>query len=261
MSRRRLYCPQFAIGQVVLTGEEAHHAVDVLRLRRGDAVALFDGLGAQGVGTVEHSGRGQLRVQVSAVEVLPLELAIELTIAVAMPRAHRQAYLVEKCTELGVAAIWPMVTARSTAKPDVGAVAKWTRRAIEAAKQSQRSRIPEIAVPSTLAELLKRSQGFSAKGILLPDGSARDVVPFLDESATAAPSGVEASESAGASAVTRILVLVGPEGGWTNEECEQAQSAGFQPIRLGPTVLRTETAAVAMCALVSVWQRRTADQL
>lgn len=258
MSQRRLYCPQFAIGEVVLTGEEAHHAVDVLRLRRGDAVALFDGLGAQGVGTVEHSGRGQLRVQVSAVEVLPLELAIELTIAVAMPRAHRQAYLVEKCTELGVAAIWPMVTARSTAKPDVAAVAKWTRRAIEAAKQSQRSRIPEIAVPSTLAEVLKRIQGFSAKGIFVPDGNARDVIEFLDDSTASAPSKSSTGASAAGSAVTRILALVGPEGGWTHDECELANSAGFQPIRLGPTVLRTETAAVALCAVVSVWQGHTA---
>lgn len=258
MSVRRLYCPQLAIGEIVLSGEEAHHAVDVLRMRRGDGVVLFDGRGAQGLGTVEHSGRGQLRVLVSAVEVLPHELPIELTIAVAMPRAHRQAYLVEKCTELGVAAIWPMVTARSTAKPDVAAVAKWARRAIEAAKQSQRSRIPEIAVPGGLAELLKRCHGFLAKGILHPDGRAQDVWQFLDESVPAAPRESATGPSATHLTPPRILALVGPEGGWADEESELTRNAGFQPIRLGPTVLRTETAAVAMCAIVSVWRRRAA---
>jgi 16S rRNA (uracil1498-N3)-methyltransferase len=240
----RLFCPTLTEGPVVLSPEESHHAMASLRAQPGREVVLFDGAGGEGVGVVdlETGGEGRaekyrrLRVQVSSVRQRPFELAHEITLAVAMTKPLRQGYLVEKCTELGVAAIWPVMAERSVGKPTAAAVEKWHRRAVEAAKQSGRAWIPQIAGPHSFTERLTRVGEFSASVLLHTDPSG---TPF---------NAVLAAQPEGAA----VLAWVGPEGGWSDAERDRAVEAGVVPGTLGPTVLRTETAAVAVCAAAAM---------
>ncbi len=248
MRQPRLYCPDLCPGTVELSPEESSHLVASLRATEGSEVVLFDGAGGEATGVLQRAHRRRAQVVVGPVTRRPFELAYRLTLAVAMGRTHRQGYLVEKCTELGVAAIWPIVGARSVARPDKDAVAKWSRRAIEAAKQSGRAWVPEIAAPMHFAELLGRVEEFDAAAVADPSSSGPGrcaVIPF-DTVLAALP------------AEGTVLALVGPEGGWSDDERAQLQAGRMATatrltvVSLGPTILRTETAAVALCAAVAM---------
>ena len=232
----RLFCPTLTEGAVRLSSEESHHAIAVLRVKIGAEVILFDGAGTEAVGHVQRIDRRQLEVNVGRLMRQPFELTHRLTLAVAMPKTHRQGYLIEKCTELGVAAIWPISTARAVTKPGRAAVERWQRRAIEAAKQSRRSWVPHVTAPRSFDESIEHAGDFDAAGITERDASAIPFPTFL----------------AGQSESSSVLVWVGPEGGWTDDERNRAIAAGAIPTGLGPGVLRTETAAVAVCAAAAL---------
>lgn len=237
MSRTRLFCRNLSEGRHELSPEESHHAVAARRVRVGDEVDLFDGGGGEAIGRVLEVNRRSLVVEAGPVTRHTAAPAIELTLATAVCKAQRQSYLIEKCTELGVGAIWPLSSARSVVKAGPGTIEKWTRRAIEAAKQSRRPRLPEIAATRTLADVVAQFGSF-------------DAVAMADTSRTGAGLNDILSTLAAGS---RLLVLIGPEGGWSDEERERLVSAGVRPVRLAETVLRTETAAVAACAAVALY--------
>src|SRR3989304_974418 len=109
----RLYCPGLTMGANTLSVEESPHAANVLRLRGGDPVVLFDGAGREGAGSIARIRSRQVHADVAAVTTRPFETIHRITLAVALAKAHRHAYLVEKCTELGVAGFWPILTDRS----------------------------------------------------------------------------------------------------------------------------------------------------
>ncbi len=142
MSAPRLFVPDLKTGLNIVGAEEAHHAVHALRLATGDAIVVFDGRGNEAGAQVTKASRGELLVEVEDVSGHGFDTPARLTLAVSMPKTHRQGYLIEKCTELGVTAIWPMMTKHTVAKPGQAAVEKWRRRAIEAAKQSGRRWLP-----------------------------------------------------------------------------------------------------------------------
>ncbi len=255
----RLYCPTLLAGSNVLLDEEAHHAAKVLRLRRGDRVMLFNGAGGEGAGIISQARPRDFRVDVESVETRPFETRHKLTLAVALAKTHRHAYLVEKCTELGIAALWPILAERSVTKrspsplgrgargegdgPNIepspfppgrgegAAEGKLQRRAVEAAKQSHRTWVPLVAEPQPLTVAMQKIASFTAAALTDPEGT-ESVVSFLSRQ----PAGAE------------LLVFVGPEGGFTPDEQQQLVAHGAHPVRLAPTVLRTETAAVAVCA-------------
>ena len=240
MRSNRLYCPKLTEGILILSAEESHHAATALRLRIGAEVILFDGVGAEATGRITQVDRGRVSVETESIRQRPFELSCKVTLGVAMGRSHRQSYLVEKCTELGVASIWPLVTQRSTARPEAPAVKRWLRRAIEAAKQSGRAWIPTIEAPMPLAGCVERVSEF---GVAISADIGRPAAPFrtwLEQHA----------------AVESMLVFIGPEGGWSEEERRLLADAGVTAIRFGPTVLRTETVAVAVCAAVAVYFHR-----
>lgn len=235
MPAGRFYCPNLLPGLVQLLPEEARHAIRVLRLRTGDSVTLFDGSGAVADGIIEQASRGSVGVRVGQVQTEGFELRHHLTIAVAMAKAHRQGFLIEKCTELGVGAIWPILAGRSVTQPGEAAVEKWSRRAIEAAKQSDRAWVPFIAPVSPFPQAVARAGEFDLSLFCDMDPSVQAVVTVLGSAKSAA----------------RILAFVGPEGGWTEEEREQARMRKLTFVSLSPTILRAETAAVAMAANVA----------
>jgi len=268
MSPRRLYCPDLKEGPNLLPPEESHHAVSSLRAKVGDEFTVFDGRGREARARVERITRRQTQVVVERITERPFDLLHRITLAVTMTKAHRQGYLIEKCTELGVSAFWPILAERSVvrcalraprltgrdppssvgssdgADPPSPAVNKWSRRAVEAAKQSGRAWVPAVEAPQTFAQAVARIGEFSAAAIADPDSSA---VPFT---------GFLGNHGEGST----LLVFVGPEGGWSEGECRAALVAGVTPVSLSPTVLRSETAAVAVCAAAALYSTSNAKK-
>jgi len=226
-----------APGSVVeVTGDEAHHAVAVRRLREGEQVVLTDGLGTSVTGTVAATGKRVFEVSVASMTTDPRpEPAI--TVVQALPKGERGELAVEVLTEVGVDRIVPWAAARSVAvwKGERAAKshAKWQATAREAAKQSRRSWLPTVTPLATTADL----------AALVAEA---DLAVVLHEDATAPLSAVDVPTTG------RIVVVVGPEGGIAPEELSALAEAGARSVRLGAEVLRTSTAGVvAVAALLA----------
>jgi 16S rRNA (uracil1498-N3)-methyltransferase len=218
-----------------LRGDEAHHLLNVVRVRAGEEVSLFDGSGAVACARLLGGRRDEAALQVLSVETLDVEAPRKLTIACALPRATRMDFLLEKCTELGVHRFLPMVTRRSVVDPigrQESHLARWRRIAIEASKQCGRARLMEItAVLPFESALLTREPG-AGRMIASPAPGALGLAGFA--------AGLEPGQN--------VTAYVGPEGGFTAEELDSAVQAGCAAVSLGPRVLRVETAAVALAA-------------
>jgi len=232
MSSIRLYVPGLCLETTALDPQESHHARHVLRVRPGDSVVVFDGAGQEGSAIIGEANRETVKIEVQSLFRRDFDVAFRLTLAVAMGKTHRQGYLIEKCTELGVAAFWPIIVDRSVTKPGDNATKRYRKRAIEAAKQSQRAWIPQVQPARGFGDMIVQRR--SIESAYLAD-TLDGLSPF-SEILTAMPPNPE------------FLVAIGPEGGWTDDERTRATDAGFVPVSLVPTTLRTETAAVAVCA-------------
>lgn len=227
MSReRRFFAPDLSGETAVLAPEEAHHLTDVLRLAEGSEVVLFDGKGvAARAEVLQIAPKVTLRLLGGEP---PRESSLDLAIGVAPPKGDRMAFIVQKLTELGARRIVPLVTDRG--EIDEAAcgrrLPRWRRIALESCKQCGRSRVPDLEPPRDVSDLLRHdpARAFLAQ----PGGGAL---------ARLTPRG------------PAILVLVGPEGGWSQGELDLASSLGVASLGLGPRTLRTETAAVAAAAL------------
>ena len=238
----RMYFPgELAPGRAcALPPAQAHHAARVLRLQAGDAVTLFNGDGAEYAGVLEHARRESVSVRVLERRHVERESALEVTLGQALSSGERMDYTVQKAVELGVAAVQPLATGRSVVRLSSERADKrqahWKSIAIAACEQCGRNRVPPIAPVATLGAWLSQSTR--------DDGTARLLL---------APGAVtrlgEVPRPPGA-----VTLLAGPEGGFTPEEEAAAKRGGFTPVRLGPRVLRTETAAVAaLAAMQALW--------
>lgn len=214
---------------VTVEGAEAHHAVAVRRLRPGERVVLTDGRGHRLTGTVAEAGKRRLVVTADDVESLP-EPTPAVTVVQALPKGDRGELAVELLTEIGVSRVVPWAASRSVAvwRGERGAksLTRWRSTAREAAKQSRRAWFPEVAEPATTGEVTT----------LL---SAADLAVVLHETATTSLAAVDVPESGS------LVVVVGPEGGLTEEEVAAFVTAGAHVVRLGDEVLRTSTAGLA----------------
>ncbi|MEX0587021.1 MAG: 16S rRNA (uracil(1498)-N(3))-methyltransferase, partial [Pirellulales bacterium] len=228
---RRFFSEQAIVGPAVtLRGPEAHHLAHVLRAKPGDEVELFDGLGAEFSARIERVGRTE--VQLAIVESRPVEreLDFELTLAVALPKGDRQRWLVEKATELGVARLVPLVTQRSVAQPAAGAIERLRRTVIEASKQCGRNRLMEVNDLLAWHDWLASAPADACRLVGHPGGL-----------------GAITASAAGA---RQVFASIGPEGGFTEEESAAAERAGWTLVDLGPRILRVETAATLLTAMV-----------
>jgi len=224
----RFYLAAAPVGpQAVLTGDEARHLVRVLRARPGDEIVVFAGTGVAWPARIVTIGRDEVTVDLGAAIPDPAAVRPRLTLAVALPKGERQKWLVEKLTELGVDRLVPLVTARGVAEATAAARARLERGVVEACKQCGRNRFMEIAPPHAISELLAAVGG---DVVILADPHA----PPLDAAALGAARG--------------LVGLVGPEGGFTDDEIAAAVRAGAIRAGLGPHVLRVETAAISLAA-------------
>lgn len=220
--------------RATLTGDEARHLTRVMRAAVGDSLELFDGRGGAWQAEVMRLGRQEVELVILAESPAAephTPTATTLTIAAALPKGDRQKWMVEKLTELGAARLVPLSTARSVAEATPSALTRLRRQVIEACKQCRRNTLLEIAEPQSLAEACD-SRGPGTLG-LLTDPAGQPAGRLL----TPPP--------------TSILALIGPEGGFTPNERQLALDSGFTAIRLGPHILRVETAAIALAAAVS----------
>jgi 16S rRNA (uracil1498-N3)-methyltransferase len=232
MARRRFFVDSIRGGVAELRGEEARHLTRVLRVEAGQRFEISDNRAAYLAEIVEARGeRVVFRVEAP---IEPAEAPVAVTLCAALIKFDRFEWIVEKATELGVARIVPMEATR-TEKGLFEASRKrserWERIARESSQQSRRTTLPEIAPAARFEAAL----GMEAEARL-----------FLEE-ATAPPM----LRAVGGRRVGTAAVLLGPEGGWTDREREQAAAAGWAAVSLGPQILRAETAAVAALALLT----------
>lgn len=224
-----------------LEPRQAHHAARVLRLKAGDALVLFNGDGAEYPARVRRVSKREVMVEVQARVAAGRESPLEVVLGQALSGGERMDYTIQKAVELGAAAVQPLAATRSVVRLS-GAradrrVAHWRAVAIAACEQCGRNRVPRVAAVAPLGEWLEQCAAGNdgARRLLLtPRGGAR--VRELER-----PSG-------------GVVILAGPEGGFTRDEEAAARRCGFVPVSLGPRVLRTETAAVAaLAAMQALW--------
>jgi 16S rRNA (uracil1498-N3)-methyltransferase len=219
--------PLAANSTLVLPSAVAHHATRVLRLQAGDAITLFDGTGGEHAATIAGIERDRVTVAIGSFDAIEREFPRAVTLVQAVIAADPMDWAVRKAVELGAAAIMPVITARTNAPRADTRLAHWRQIAVAACEQCGRNRIPPIAAPLALAHWLE-SHGDAHAAILAPG----------------------ASRSLASVAHTIEAVIVGPEGGFDESELALADRRGVVRTRLGPRILRAETAAVAALATI-----------
>lgn len=237
MSRRRFFIPPDRIqdGIAVLTPDQAHHLRDVLRLRAGDEIELFDGEGLSFCGKIECHGP---EIHIGSLKKLdpPGERNSSFVLAAALIKPDRFEWMLQKGTELGVDQFLPLETRFTTVRiqqPRLEArLERWQRILREASKQCRRQTVPRIQRPISWDAFLASPEHANCSRFMLHEKASnrpKPTLPMMD----------------------RVLLCVGPEGGWDTSEARAAEQAGFQLVSMGARILRAETAALAA---VSIFQ-------
>lgn len=241
----RFHCDlPLALGHLVtLPDAVARHAIGVLRLRAGQAVTLFNGDGSEYHGVLEHTGGKGAAVRLDSHHAPERESPIEVRLAQGISSGERMDFTLQKAVELGIAAIQPLMMRRTVVRLNEEKAARrhdhWQGVVVSACEQCGRNHIPDVAPIAEFATWIRRYQTVPADAgelrlLLDPEGDVtlRDLPP---------PS-------------VPVVLMIGPEGGFDPAERRLAQAAGFRGLRLGPRILRTETAALAaLAAMQAVW--------
>ena len=237
MRRKRLHIAgtYSAESLLELDNDKARYLGRVLRLRIGDGLLIFDGEGNEYAATIGAIGKTSATLRIGSKTASRTETGLRVHLVQGISRAERMDFVVQKATELGVKRITPVLTEYGVVKLDAERAEKrrdhWQKVAVSACEQSGRVRLPLIDTPTPLnAWFGNKPEHVDAELILRPG-------------ATTPLARIDAPE-------TKVCVLIGPEGGFSDTEYEDALVAGFRPVSLGPRVLRTETAAVAALAIL-----------
>jgi 16S rRNA (uracil1498-N3)-methyltransferase len=218
--------------ELALPAQAAAHVTRVLRLRAGDPVCLFNGDGNDYTAELVAVGPREVRMKVLALQANRNESPLRVLLAQALARGEKMDWIVQKATELGVAGIVPLVTARSEVKLDEARARKrlehWQAVAVSACEQSGRARVPAIGAVQPLRAWLDSVDASAARLALLPEG--------------------EVTPRALGPQIAGVVLAVGPEGGFDQTDVSLLRGAGFRGLALGPRVLRTETAGMAAIA-------------
>jgi len=237
----RFFVPKEAVkgNEILVEGDEAHHILDVMRLKELDKIVAFDGTGKEYVGFIKNARRNALVVEIVETRHAPSHKnGLSITLIQAIPKKDKMSCIVEKATELGADSIIPVVTKRTI--PDwneskrAANTERWRKIAKEASKQCGRSDIPNISEVRNFSELMKGPAPYNVSLIAtLGEGtiSLRDAVrDFKEES---------------------IAIAIGPEGDFTIPEINAARKAGFKAVSLGRNVLKSDTAGLAALAILN----------
>lgn len=233
--------PLSAGAEALLPPDTAHHAIRVLRLAPDDPVTLFDGAGGEYLGRVTTVARGEVRVLAATHRPVERESPVPVTLVQGISSGERMDYTIRKSVELGIARVVPVFTRRSVVKlaAERGERRRqhWQQLSVAACEQCGRNRVPVVEDPVDFEDWLS--------GVGPPVECERRL--------TLSPASDLALKSVSPPPKT-VVLLVGPEGGLDRVEVDMARSRGFEGVRLGPRILRTETAAVAaLAAIQTLW--------
>jgi 16S rRNA (uracil1498-N3)-methyltransferase len=241
MPQTRLHIagPYGADSVLELASDKARYLGRVLRLRVGDNLSVFDGEGSEFATTITAIGKTSATLRVDEKTTVRTESPLRVHLVQGISRGERMDFVVQKATELGVKRITPVLTEFGVVKLDAIRAEKrrahWQKVAVSACEQSGRVRLPLIDPPIPLKNWFGNKPKQVDSEVILRPGTATPLA------------GID-------SPATKVCVLIGPEGGFSDTEFEDAEIAGFRPVSLGPRVLRTETAAIAAIAVLqSLW--------
>ena len=220
--------------QINLTLEQQHYLGRVLRLGKGDRFVAMNGVGGSWLAELLHSEQAKILNPI----IIPTELPIAMTLLIALPKGNSFDEVVRQATELGVTCIVPVISDRTLLQPSPQKLDRWRRIAQEAAEQSERQRVPTLLNPIPFRETLQTP--VSDSYICVTRYHANH---FLDRLLL--------------NPFQSLTVAIGPEGGWTEAELEQAIAAQFQPVSLGSRILRTVTAPIVALSLIAAACERT----
>lgn len=223
----RFHLPASAwLAEPALCGDEARHLSQVLRIKAGATIMIFDGDGRRATAEVLAVSRDRVPLRIG--EILPSPQPLPaITLAQAIPKGKNMDLIVQKSVELGITAIQPLVTRHTVVQPGDGKPEKWRRNALEACKQCGQDRLPVIAEPLAFERWIDHPHA----GLKLIASLAPGALPLRET----------LRQHSGSTAVT---LLIGPEGDFSQEETAAALAAGFLPVTLGSIVLRVETATL-----------------
>ncbi len=228
--------------RVYITGEDRNHLKNVLRMREGEEVSVMIPADESEYRCAVNSYTDEAAIlDLLFVKECDVELSCDITLYQAIPKADKMETVITKSVELGAKRIVPVATSRAVVKLD-GAredkkIARWNSISEAAAKQSKRAVIPEVSKILSFAEALKDCEGYDIK-----------LIPYEMKSSDPMDETREMIESIKSG--QRVAVFIGPEGGFTDEEIDEARSAGFVPISLGRRILRTETAGMVVLSWI-----------
>ena len=235
----------FTESEAVITGPDVNHIKNVLRMKPGERILLSDGKGTNCLCELTEIGAGEIKARILPEEVSDTELPVEVTLYQGLPKADKMEFIIQKCVELGVTRIVPVEMARCVMKLDKKKEEvkrkRWHGISESAAKQSKRMIVPEISSVMKYKDAIKEAAALDLS-----------LVPYED---------AESLEGAGGMERTRTLikalrpgqkcaVFIGPEGGFSDQEIEEAQEAGFHMVTLGKRILRTETAGLFILSAI-----------
>jgi 16S rRNA (uracil1498-N3)-methyltransferase len=228
----RFHLPPAVWQTGLLEGDEARHLSQVLRIKPGETITVFDGLGRRAEAEVLTVSRDQASLKLGESHTLPAPLPA-ITLAQAIPKGRNMDLIVQKAVELGIAAIQPLVTKNTVVQPGEGKSDKWRRNALEACKQCGQDTLPKIADPLPFDRWIASGAG------ILPAAHHLKIIASLASGAKPVRDVLRAHPG-----TNTATLLVGPEGDFTSEETTAALAAGFLPVSLGDIVLRVETATL-----------------
>lgn len=223
-----------------IEGSDVNHIMNVLRFEVGDELVLCDGLGYDYKCSIDSLTKEVIRCTIQSKELSKSELPLKVSLYQGAPKQDKLETIIQKCVELGVYDIKPVVMQRSIVKFDAKKIHKkverWQKISASAAKQSKRGIIPKVFSPLSFSEMLSELSGYS-----------RIIVPYENEDGMKRTREVLCSLKG----LEHIAVVIGPEGGFSDEEIVKLQDLSAETITLGNRILRTETAGLASMAMIS----------
>jgi len=229
----------FTDQEVTIVGDDVHHIVNVMRAREGEEIFVSDGAGRSARARLVYLSAKEARATVLEVLTEQRELPIRVTIGQGLPKGEKMEWILQKGTELGAYSFFPFSSERTIVKLDAKKEAKklerWRKIVKEAAEQSHRSVLPQLPAPVSFREALEAGRPYTRCAIAYEKEGGTSLHEVLTD--------MQADDS--------LLVLIGPEGGFSPQEVAQAEAKGFLSVSLGPRILRTETASQYVLACAS----------
>jgi len=226
----------------IILGQDAHQIKDVLRMKIGDELELLDGTDKIYRAKISEIKKDQIICSIIGHSTFDIGHSLHVTIAQCLPKNKKMDLIIQKCTELGAAKIIPTLSERSIAKGEK--LKRWQKIAKESSEQSGRSTIPEIANLLKFEEVLKLKNNYDLTLIpweLEKEKTLKSILIAHTSPLTPSPQ----------HPAPKILIIIGPEGGFSQEEVAKAKEAGFIPITLGQRILRTETAGMSILSMIN----------